>query len=436
MVKPSANIPVNRGPHNPFSSVGSTFNPVEIDAAIAEYEAIVIDVIVNDQHKKYMKDGYNAGAIQFRALSSDQYRPTDYLNWALPADANSTDYPLLNEVVVVFSAMNRWYYHRRLNVTTTVTTHAMPGVAVELGPIDTVTQSQTSRDNAANGNPVVQGSPNAPVALGKNFKTPDKIYRLRHDEGDIMFEGRSGASIRFGHSWLNGTLFKATQKDQSPNILIRVGQDPNATPSVKTIYGLVTEDIDKDATSIYVVSDQQIPLTFSTKNASVHGASIDSFPQRLDGPQIVMNSDSITMNTKKGKLMGFAINGVHWTSAKDFSVDAERDYISSIKRDGKLTVQGNYSITTTGRNSLIAPKNYLGTQNDESQPIPLGAVLAQFLFAFIDAHLKHAASYTKDSHGDTGILDPGVVAALTQLKADVSKGVHASFNSTNSYTTK
>lgn len=440
MVKPSVNIPANRGQYNPFSSVGATSTPTDIDTSISQYEALVIDVIVSDKHPKYQSDGYNVGAIQFRALASDQYRPTDYLNWALPADINITDYPLLNEVVVVFSVMNRWYYHRRMNVTAGITSHAMPGLATELGPINTEDQSQDTRNNAMNGNPVVKTAASAPATLGKNFKEPDSIYRLRHDEGDIIFEGRSGASMRFGHAWLDGTLFKATKKDQSPNILIRVGQDSNAKPSVKSPYGLVTEDIDKDASSIYIVSDQLIPLTLSTANAEVNGLSIRNFPRRLDGNQIVLNTDRLVINAKKGKIMGFALDGVHWTSSKDFSIDAEEDYLSHIKRDVKVWVNGSYSMTTKGSNSFIGPKNYLGTQNDESQPIPLGAVLAQFLSDFIDAHLNSAGNHTLgvDPQGGVvvGALSPGVVSALAQLKSDVAKGKYASFNSSNSYTTK
>jgi hypothetical protein len=444
MALPNVNLPLNRGPHNPYNPAIASATSVTTDSAVNEYEAFVIDVITNDKHKKYQSDGYNVGAIQFRSIATDKFKKPEFLNWALPADTNVTDYPLINEIVMVFSALNRWYWHRRLNVTSTVTSHAMPGMAAELGPIDQANNQQSQRNTALNGNPSVKNSNTSPPQLGRFFKEPTNLWRLRHDEGDVIVEGRSGSSIRLGASWKTGTQFQASKDDQRPNILFRVGQDPKAKPSVNTAYGLVSEDIDKDDTSFYMVSDQFIPLTLSTANAVTNGLSIRNFPRRLDGAQIVMNTDRIVLNAKKTKIMGFALDGIHWTSSKDFSVDADQDYLSHVNRDIKIWLNGNYSMTTKGTNSFIAPKNYLGTQNDESQPLPMGAALAQFLSDFIDALTQsppqHTIVTTVDSKGDAGqgfgALNPGIVTALEQLKADVAKGKYASFNSTNSYTTK
>jgi hypothetical protein len=418
------NIP--RTAFNPFQPKGIEGSYTTQETAL---EAVVVDVIVNDSHPQYAQDGYNIGAIKFRNLKTQMFRDDGDLNWALPLETNITEYPLLNEIVHIIQSLNRFYYTRKINVTGRVTHSAIPGLNDDLAPL------KTSKDMAQGfqktiASPIrVQGPTEM---LGKVFKDVS-VYRLRHDEGDISWQGRSGQSIRFGAAWRSGTNFQSAQSDQSPNIIIRVGPG-DVKPSVTGAFGVVTEDINKDASSIYLVTDQIVPLVPATQGNTTHLASIQDFPARLDGNQIIINTDRFVINAKLDRIAGFATKGVHWTSGRDVTVDAERDYASTIKGKMTLDVGQYFQSTASERHSIISKKVYIGMENDESQPVPLGAMLAEFLGRFIDAHLN-AKPHTITSMGP-GMLSPAVIQALTQLKLDVAKGKLASFNSHVAFTTK
>jgi len=415
-----------RTPHNPFAQ--STAQNTQIqDVTI---EAVVVDVVVNDDHPEYMMDGYNIGAIKFRLLKSQMHRADDTLHWALPIDANITEYPLLNEVVIVIESLQRWYYTRKLNTSSRVTSHGMFGLNEELSPAVSSTK-RTESFIKSTATPSVKV--NNTNKLGKYFVEKPGIYRLRHDEGDIVFEGRSGQSIRFGAAWRKGTNFQSNA-DQAPNLLLRVG--PSAkSPNVKSPYGLVVEDVNKDDSSLYLVSDQIVPLQFATEKNSVHTKSIVNFPSRLDGRQIVINTDRFVINTRANQIMGFSGKGIHWTANEDYTVDSGRDVLKFVIRDTKFQIGRIFETKSGDRTSFIAPKVYVGMQNDETEPIPAGASLAAFLQAFIDAHLVNATNHVITPMGP-GILSPAVIQALTKLKTDVAKGKFASFNSVIAYVRK
>lgn len=440
--------------NNPFAPQvsGGSYERQEIT-----HEAVVVDVVVNDEHPAYASDGYNVGAIQFRALKSDAYREQDQLNWALPLESNITDYPLLNELVFIHSSLNRFYYSRKINVTSGVSNHAIFGLNEELSPIKKPSEKASDRKKSTV-NPRVDDS-GTTQTLGKKFVVK-KVYRLRSDEGDIIYEGRSGQSIRFGTSWKTGTMFQSTKNDQSPNLLFRVGPDTSQEP--KPQFGLVKEDINKDLSSLWMVSDQIIPLEYATSQISIHGASFPDIPRRLDGNQIVINTDRFVVNTKSDKIMGFSAKGIHWTSGDNFSIDALKDYQSKIGQDRKLVIDrdtiddvGRDQIVTITRNqsftvgkvseisagskiSLISPKVFIGLKQGESEPIICGATMAQFLGKFLDAFIQQAATMVMitSSPGSPSAMNPALVAKLTQLKQDVAKGAKASFNSSVAFTTK
>jgi hypothetical protein len=418
-----------RGTHNPFSPNAGT--AVTHDAT--EQEAVVVDIILNDKHPEYSKDGSNIGAVQFRFIKSNTYREQGTLNWALPMDSNITEYPLLNEIVTVVPALNRMYYTRKINVSTRVTSQAMYGLNEELSALPKQGQKVTDYRNSV----AVQRKDESALrdVLGKYFKEQPKVYRLRHSEGDILYEGRSGQSIRLGAAWKQGTIFRSTTEDQAPNMLLRVGPDKSQIPSVNTPYGLVTEDINKDLSSVWMVTDQQVPLAYATAGNEIHAASAPAFPKKLEGNQIVINTDRFVINTKTKEIIGSSFAGIHWMTLKDNSIDAGQDYLSKIGRNKIIKIGNYYESTAKVRHSIMSPKIYLGSQKDEAEPVPLGALLAKFLEDYISAHIDNAPKHVITPAGP-GILNPKILAALTKLKADVAKGPLASFNSRVAYTVK
>jgi hypothetical protein len=421
-----------RGQTNPFAPQGA--NNVQTQTENTQ-EAVVVDVIVNDKHPEYSKDGYNVGAVKFRYLKTNHYRDTSDLNWALPLETNITSYPLLNEAVIIVPVLNRYYYAKKVNTSSRVTSHALFGLNEELS--STVTSKDKTTDyKGSAANP--KKDADSKKKLGKYFVDNPLVSRLKHDEGDLIIEGRSGQSIRFGAAWKSNTNFKALNTDQSPNLLMRVGPDPKAQKSTQTPEGLVVEDINKDASSIWMVSDQAVQLSLSTEKSGVHKASIDDFPARLTGNQIIMNTDRFVVNSKKDKIMGFSYLGIHWTTNRDFTVDADRDYTSKITRNSTLKIGGYWQSTVGSRHSFISPKIYVGSQNNESQPLVCGAELANFVKEFLNILTSHAADIIliTGPTGQKSPLNPIVVTALKKLQSDAEKGALASFNSRVGYTVK
>lgn len=402
---------------NPFISQGAN---VTRFAQEIIYEAVVVDVVVNDSHPEFATDGYNVGAIKFRSIKSDMYRDNSQLNWALPMDSNISEYPLVSEIVVIHTALNRFYYTRKLNVSSRVTSQALPGLNEELSPAKT---GPVPLHPGATASPQKQGLTKN-NSLGISFKDLG-LARLRHDEGDIVIEGRSGSSIRLGAAWTKASNFQATGREQAPNLLFRVGPDTRA--AVTPEFGQTLENINSDASSVYLVTDQIVPLTYATEKAATHRASIKDFPKRLDGCQIVINTDRFVVNSKKDKILGFGLNGIHWTSAKDFTVDADRDFVSKI--GGKLdwSIGKTAKIEAQEQIALLASQVHIGTTG-AAQPVPQGAELAKFLEKLLKIFISNQQAFISPLNPKG--ISPTVIASLQEMMTELTNSANAPFNST------
>jgi len=421
-------------------------------------EAVVVDVVVNDAHPAYNKDGDNVGVIKFRFINSQQYLPDDSLNEAFPFFANISDYPLLNEIVYVFRALNRWYYMAKFNTTNRVTAQALFGINTRLGPIQSDSEDSQQKTEIYAGGAEIKQDPEAEEArLGEKFQDKEDVFRLRHQEGDLIIEGRSGHSIRFGSN---------QDEDQAPNMLIRIGPNPDPELSIDddSEFALVDEDINADLSSIWAVSNQVIPLTFATVDSDTHFESMEEKPGTLDGNQIVINSDRLVFNTKRDKLLVSTFLGTHFTTLQDHTVDADKNYISfaglnrevrigqdyliTIGRDYLLSVEGDKTSEiagatvhqSEGNHSIIADQIFIGSLDDQTEPLVLGDQLRDFIDQFLNIFIQNAAILTLPTVG-VGPLNPAVVGQISALRTQFGTTSKDSaqkkgFLSTNNYVTR
>jgi hypothetical protein len=412
-------------------------------------EAVVVDVIVNDEHPEYVAsaDGYNVGAIKFRMLRSNMFRDNSLLNWAYPIDANVTDYPLIGEVVLIERALNRFYYHKKINTSSRTTAHNFPFLNDEMSPSKAGGAGQADRNQVTAGTPIRQSGEQK--SLGKYFIDDQTIFRLRSLEGDILYEGRHGQSIRMGAAYKTSKYFRSTEKNQAPNLLLRVGPSANERQTKGSIYGLVMENINRDLSSIWIVADQQVPLEFSTQsNRTIHAKSIPDFPNLLDKNQIVVNTDRFVVNTKTDKMLFHSSNGIHFTTNKNFTVDSAGDYWSWIDKDRKIEIRGSntqnigkdfkfwvgndYRLdvrgastwTTAGRFAvnaenirLVAQKIYLGGDR-ANERIVLGNQLQSMLVKFL-TDLQAAFPKWAMTHVGPAGAGPDVIKAVTKFRIQV-----------------
>jgi len=420
-------------------------------------EAVVVDVIINDSHPSYNEDGDNVGVIKFRFINSQQYLPDDSLNEAFPFSANISDYPLLNEIVYIFRALNRWYYMTKFNITNKVTTQALFGLNKRLGPIKSDGENSQQKTEIAAGGAEMRQSPEAEEArLGEVFQDKEGVYRLRHQEGDLIIEGRSGHSIRFGSN---------QAENQAPNLIIRTGPNPDPELSIDdSDFALVDEDVNDDLSSIWMVSDQVVPLTFATVDSDTHFESVKEKPGTLDGNQIIVNSDRIVLNTKRDKLLVSTFLGTHFTTLQDHTVDTDKTYRSfagvnreiKIGKDYLITVGADYLLSvegdktskvvgatvheSEGNHSIVADKIFIGSLDDSSEPLVLGEQLRNFVDQFLNIILSNATTFTLPTVG-VGPLNPAVAAQIAALRAQfgtTSKGSAQSqgFLSQNNFVTR
>lgn len=413
-----------------------------------QVEALIVDVIVNEKHSDYSRDGYNVGCVKFRVLKTQSLRSDSKLNWAYPLDANITEFPLKNEIVLIFKSLNRYYYTRKLNLGNGPTHQAFFGLAAEMGEART-NQTQIRANVQSEHTPI--NSSQIQDALGTYFKDTQKLNRLRHWEGDLIIEGRSGHSIRFGTSWrderIHDKVFQATQEDQSPLLIFRVGQNPNSLKTTNNYAGRVTEDINSDKTSVWMATDLVIPLEISTRNFKFNARSVRDYPSLFSGNQFVINTDRFILNTKQDKILIHSGRGFHVVTLQDATTDVERDYVATVGRDyafeiirgfyqnvaydSKIWIGSNNTIDTKGSTkytsgqefdvsagkklSLIAPKIFIGSLDDSTEPMVLGKTLTDLLVALIDVHVENAKSHVTTPTGP-GVLNPAIVTELKRIR--------------------
>lgn len=130
------------------------------------------------------------------------------------------------------------------------------------------------------------------VILHPDFKESSDINPLLPYPGDIILEGRRGQSIRFSEAQTNTPW--SSSKKASPVIVISNGQ-----LQTEQGFSLITEDINADASSIYLTSAHGLPLkesqifdTFDTTPTSAYGAS-----------QVILNGDRLVFNSKLDSIL-------------------------------------------------------------------------------------------------------------------------------------
>ena len=136
------------------------------------------------------------------------------------------------------------------------------------------------------------------TVYGKTFKQKPNVRRLAANEGDITVEGRFGNSIKLGSNTKNGAA----------NLKIRAGQDPQ----YDNVNILAKENINKDASSIYLSTDETVSI-FNP-----------NFPNKsVKGKSIILNSDKLFFNGKNGD--------VNIRASKDVIIEGESVIINAKK---------------------------------------------------------------------------------------------------------
>jgi signal peptidase I len=321
----------------------------------------VVDIVLDETNPDFSTFGgpLSIGGIRYRPLElgSLENDPSN-LPFAYFYETGLKVYPVKGEIVKIVSAPDE-------NIGESVTsgkTYYLPAVNIW---------------NQNNHNAYPDTTQNVgPVNLGNQVIEKTDVQTLAPLPGDIIIEGRTGNSIRLGGY---SGRYTPVPKNGSPYIFARVGQGIKPTAADTS-----TEDINADSTSLYMASNQIIPLRLSTnKRKSYRQPPIDS--DRYEGGQFVINSDRVVINGRASDVLISSRESVG-ASAKSINLDGN-DYVG-----------------------VDAKKIYLGeTAKNEQEPAVLGKANEQ-VFEKIVETLSTIANALQDLS-----LTPAPAAAVAKL---------------------
>lgn len=366
------------------------------------YEGLIVDVILDHKHPNYSNilgsGGYNVGTVKVRIFDVNQSLADDYLSWADPIDMTIMEYPLIGEMVQLVKIRGNFFYTKKIPISRRLQENAM----LKLN------QLLSSRGSNTLSNLISSGGEksNSSHRFGNYFKPDSRVRQLKHFEGDVLYQGRMGHSIRFGSSRMD-----PKSEGLAPNLILRTGQGKGLeenpeTRSFDSVFGLILEDINKDASSIWMVSDQHVPFEPITLKAGSFYRSILNPPNKFDKASITLNSDRIVMNAKKTHLMLFSNEEIYLNSFKRTSIDSDENilltanlnielkssrYIESIAdKDFSVKAGKDILLTSIEKNSLLSKKNFIGSISNDVEPVVGGTSLAIFLARLIEILVGNA----------------------------------------------
>jgi len=250
----------------------------------------VAEVIEYDYTYSYIPNDQSNSTVdrlfQLKVRSCSTYF-NDKLIYAKPSNINMKQIPLVGEFVLIYKTFNQqattnrwregWYYVSSIDIQSSINHNMLPGLS-----------------DGARQNDIDETKP------GKTF-TQKAISPLQPYEGDFLIEGRWGNSIRFGNtistSYPDGYYYKSpswftpggNQTDilkSDPIIIISNGRIN------KSGREFVVEDLETDASSLYLTSTQQLDTLTLSKDLTVHNNS-------FVGSQFVGVADRVILRAKQ-----------------------------------------------------------------------------------------------------------------------------------------
>jgi len=237
------------------------------------FPARVKNILLNNDDPVFNKVGGwgNIGLIEFKPLYKNIDTDKSFL-YAYPLFSNIKTFPIKEEIVIIISsptdelnnndnASGYYYIPTPINIWNSIHHNAFPNITV---------YDSLKKD----------------LELGKTFIEQNNIKNLLPEEGDLLLEGRFGNSIRFSHTTpnkkQNNNSWSSEGNSKDPILLISNNHNKNINnePWVPT-----QEDINLDGSSIYMCSNQEIPINYSCKNMKSFDITIsDSFNIALQIP--------------------------------------------------------------------------------------------------------------------------------------------------------
>jgi hypothetical protein len=372
----------------------------------------VLSIVLDESHPRFQELGaWNGlGIIEYEDVNNPL--PSPSLPTARPLAGNFKNLPLINEIVYLIGLPNTEietissntveYYVNIVSLWNHPHHNAFPTAPNALPPTQQKDYIQTTGGNVRR---VTDQS--TEIYLGKTFIERSNIHPLLPFEGDILYEGRWGNSIRIGSTVKNTpNNWSSVGTNGDPILIIRNGQ------GVQTEEGWIptVEDINNDDSSIYQTSTQKIPLKASSTSYLSYKNNPPQTPDQYAGKQIIINSGRLVFNSTLDHILLSSKKSINLNAVENVNIDSPNVTIQS----GKL---------------------YLGSKN-ATEPVLLGNSTISTLNNLIDnlnSFLQICATVVSTAPG-TPIVPLNLAANQLSIQLKVIQGNLEKLKSNSNFT--
>lgn len=249
------------------------------ESFVARVEFVLYDDSDKERFNRY--GGYEAiGTIECRVVLNNMLQAGPPVI-ARPLKSNDRFFPVVNEMVRIVPASSyqnqdpksnykiSYYYDDIISTWDSPEHNAVPDHTFNNSQFAKRETYQESQQGVTNNS----GDKNV-SATGIRFKETGQVRKLLHSPGDRTIEGRTGNSIRMGSS--NSTMKTPwTGTDNNPLLIIRNGQKITGGDAWLPVF----EDIDKDGSSIYMLSGQNITFIPGNNNFDTYHQRVNVTPK-------------------------------------------------------------------------------------------------------------------------------------------------------------
>jgi len=284
----------------------------------------VLSIVLDETHPRFQELGsWNGlGIIEYEDVNNPL--PSPSLPTARSLTGNFKNLPLINEVVYLIGLPNTEieaissntveYYINIVSLWNHPHHNAFPTAPNALPPTQQKDYVQTTGGNVRR---VTDQS--TEIYLGKTFIERSNIHPILPFEGDILYEGRWGNSIRIGSTVKNTpNNWSSVGTNGDPIMILRNGQ------GVQTEEGWIPtiEDINNDDSSIYQTSTQKIPLNASSTSYFSYKSNPPQAPYQYTGKQIIINSGRLVFNSTVDHILLSSKKSVNLNAVESVNIDA------------------------------------------------------------------------------------------------------------------
>tara|TARA_Y100000034_G_C6901199_1_gene416865 strand:- start:2444 stop:3766 length:1323 start_codon:yes stop_codon:yes gene_type:complete len=378
--------------------------------------ARVLDIILSPSHPLFKSHGYwsSIGSIVYSVIDPDKSSISaqspefsseeNVPRMAKPYCLNNITYPTVNEIVLIFrlrlpnpiNPLNPYgyFYTSPFNLWNQSNSNFMPSSLKT--PDETSTNSSLidSYQETPIGLPIPppedQPYPppfpkNSTNSLSQDTFSEKPSKPLLPFAGDVIIQGRYENSIRFSSTSKpkysdSSNNWSESGDNGSPIILLKNGQNSLLSPSLAIP---ITEDINKDFSSIYATSTQKIPIEVKNENYTSYSSPvyIPELPSQYTNPQVIINSDRLVFNAKKDSILLSAEKSVFLGANSSLNFNAGINVViecSDIKLGDKSAVEPLILGDTflKNLNVVLTKLDHLCTQLSVDQIWPAGAPVA------------------------------------------------------------